>query len=438
MRTPNPMYPAPVERQRFMGGFSNPTLSYDMLWQSCVPVTNVPVAATVGVGETKSCKDYVIPMFKQRRANGEVFFNPVSLVKREQVLSSAFTAYELASKTGSSCSGITRYAGYRYNGNHCGQLANLTHGVSNATLPIRAVTDSDIGRAQKEAGTAAIANVGNTESNSDFLQTIAELQQLSSLVKDPMRQLSILITGMEKKARRTEKLNKTQRVEALAKLWITYRLAIRPLMVDIDTIISKMGSVSNERVRRTSRGFASLSGTSSLTRTRTTSNGTESCILSVTDDVKVRAMTLHEHTIHWGEHYGLTATNLASLPWNLVTLSFVADWFGNVGDVLAMGTPRPGYEHLGSCLTVKRETTNLYTVPPPVITDTTSNWTSLISGSFTVRETSYTRVSSLPFGFVTRANFRFDEITRLADAASLAFIMRARLTSLASVILLRK
>lgn len=56
---------------------------------------------------------------------------------------------------------------------------------------------------------------------------------------------------------------------------------------------------------------------------------------------------------------GLSPTQLLSVGWEMIPFSFVADWVVDVGSWLRAWEPKPWILYLGSCVSVKTETTRI-------------------------------------------------------------------------------
>jgi hypothetical protein len=119
---------------------------------------------------------------------------------------------------------------------------------------------------------------------------------------------------------------------------------------------------------------------------------------------------------------GLSYKNLVTLPWELTKMSFVYDWFANIGDLIGSLVPAFGLNQIGSCTVVERKridswvstgytlvNPSVFTVlqpPSPCSHKKTTTW--------------YTRSIGLGApSLAIKLDFGFDKLLRSADAAAL-------------------
>jgi hypothetical protein len=118
---------------------------------------------------------------------------------------------------------------------------------------------------------------------------------------------------------------------------------------------------------------------------------------------------------------GFTAKGLVTLPWELLTLSFVVDWFVNVGDYLGALAPSPGWNQLGTILCVTEEIVNTVTALGDTEDTQLYSILSPVQGSATIKVTTEWRQAPYPPSLVVRPKFGlFDGGLRDADAFFLA------------------
>jgi hypothetical protein len=141
--------------------------------------------------------------------------------------------------------------------------------------------------------------------------------------------------------------------------------------------------------------------------------------ITTVEHIEVRAMSLDEYTATVYSNVGLTTKGLLTTPWELVPYSFVADWFLNVGDFINALAPAPGWDQLGSALSVKSarvtvaKTTGLTVLDPNYVNKR------MPRGSFELLEESRSRGPlGLP-SLVVKSDFRLDNLTRQLDSLAL-------------------
>jgi hypothetical protein len=136
--------------------------------------------------------------------------------------------------------------------------------------------------------------------------------------------------------------------------------------------------------------------------------------------LSARAMSLDEVEFTLSDDFGFTTKGLTTLPWELVTYSFVADWLLNIGDLLGALVPAgPGWKILGSCLVMERFTT--YTWRPVSTTCINAGYdmTRPITGHVGMTSLHKWRQPLEAPGLVFKSDFRLDSVTRCVDSLAL-------------------
>lgn len=381
------------------------------------PIAFVRGRFTTGTYETMS--DTVIPRFQSRRAKGEVFFNPMQYEKRVSGISSG-TGWEHINNVQTNCGGTLvnkRYYSNPGDDDTDNFIASAFGSGLNGSVPVTGIlTPSEIGLLVSEASTRVRANRGLADSNT--FESLAEINQTVKMLGSPIR-------GLNKFLNRN-----LSRIRAMdgAKAWLAYRYGVRPFVNDINTIVGGLAKPVGRR-RKTTRASLSLSrsGESSAFGVL----GSYRCLVNkqIIDEVLVRAMSLDEFEATLGFNTGFTGKGLMGLPWELISHSFVVDWFVNVGDFLYAHLPAFGYKQLGSCVTIRRRITNVYTVM----------YNNFLTAGFTVTKqpggTNYgsietvTRQALSAPSLQVKSDFRFHELTRVADGMALLAVQLGKLFS---------
>lgn len=136
------------------------------------------------------------------------------------------------------------------------------------------------------------------------------------------------------------------------------------------------------------------------------------------DKLMLRAMSLDEMMITRAHELGFSFKGLVTTPYELVSYSFVADWFANFGDYLGSFVPDVGFHNLGSCLTSSRDVVNTWEAASAVAV---GNYTlDRAPNAFMTHERkSKERTGLLSPRLVVKSDFRFGKATRVADAFTL-------------------
>lgn len=357
--------------------------------------------------------------FHAKRRRGEFVMSPMmhSYEKRESFGQSAVTLTSVAP----TCTSPLRYAKYY----ETGALFGYMHG---AYVPSQMLTLLDSGamlRLQTEVRTRALAERGRLGAN--LIESFAEMDQVWHMLRNPLENIrhfsrDFVATRKSKSGLVRRGVNKHgDWAELGAAEWLRYRYGIRPLMEDIKAAF---------RVARTA-----YSNKPETVRTRASgalfASDIQSSVL-VLGVLTVNFDQLNAHRYDYRVTYvdqitrspwrdlGLTPENLLVLPWELTRMSFVADWFVNIGDVLYANVPRVNLVSKGGCGTYVDDRTVTFA---PTRTACTSAYT--LSGSATdmlrwSKRTKERRLLGLQdSGLVIKADFRLDHFNRAADALAL-------------------
>lgn len=372
-------------------------------------------------GIVRTMSDIVVPQFRRRSAEGEVFFNPMSSTRAE------FTS--------NSDSGVVRQvtpawaAGqtYRAGGDYLSYLlGGSSTPVSKIPEPVR-LASLPVDAAVIEACTKAAAR----PSDASLLVTIAETQKTLRMLPGALHSWRGFLQRLNTVGPRNwDELgrNTLRQLKAhermLTEFWLQARFGLRPLVMDTLGALKAVQRVYDDKlVRQTARGHATFSvsdvvsdfygGLQQRSYTRTTRN-----------EVSVRAMSLWEGGLYLGDQLGLSARNVPEAVIDLTRFSFVVNWLVNVNDFArSLGSAfDSGFRTLGGChvVTVSNSTVWQFTG-----SDTTSDPTyevaSDASGIATAVREERWRVPGLKAPkLALRADpYRFLTDLRLLDAATL-------------------
>lgn len=398
-----------VSRTRSRGGF----FTYGTKCTQWVKDRNCSDATDVKLGEYTTCKvgslqtttDVVVPNFELRRSRGEVFFNPYQSTRQDSFVDQDGNgpAYQTVAN---SCSSPVKHQTGHYDGPW---LASLV--APGVTVPVvKCVSESEIASLQKEISTKVLANRGKSSNN--LFESLAEYKQTLSMLNGPIKSLYRLFGKMEG----------TVRVMRPDEAWLVFRYGIKPAVNDIQGIISGMKQATGKK-RESTRAKGEILGHNSVSSTYMnfaglTINTTVQNI--ITDSVHVSAVSLDEYVATLASNIGFTPKGLITVPWELLSYSFVYDWFVNVGDFLSAFAPAPGYQQLGSCLVTQREIENVYTVSNLAYNAGYITLTRGWDGELRSRLITKTRTPLKPAGLVVRNDFKLvASATRQGDAIAL-------------------
>jgi hypothetical protein len=391
--------------------------------------------------------DDVVPNFKARSAKGEVFFNAMSAL--ESTLNSAKLGGPLIF-TGNAlqCSAPNQYQSiYEFGAEY--PLSNLSAAFAKSgdgwwiSPPI--LSNGEIENALDEASTRCHSERGRPPTN--LWETIAERKQSYVMLHSYMESVKLILKGMyadvlnERRNSPFRKLAKAgSRITAgAAGAWLISRYGLLPLISDIQTLLKQLRASLDEAERHTARGKAVVgrSTQSSISYIPSGNHIVQNGYFLYTDEITVRATSLDEWKLTILDHFGLGSKDLVTLPWELLTLSFVADWFVNIGDFVGAIVPTPGVNQLGSCISYKRvrSTTCVVTGYSPLgIASVTSSATMSKTGS-TVERVRFPGLRTPSLVILNRSKIDPDldkNRQRIVDAAAL---IGQRLAGIANLLL---
>lgn len=135
--------------------------------------------------------------------------------------------------------------------------------------------------------------------------------------------------------------------------------------------------------------------------------------------IDISAFSIDDIEVSLANLLGFTTKGFVTLPWELTRLSFVADWLANVGHFIGAISPAPGWNQLGSSLTVRRDSTSRYIATNSVPWNNDYSVITPWSGSYMVRQLTISRSLNPTPSLVINADFGFDRSTRVADSLAL-------------------
>jgi hypothetical protein len=213
--------------------------------------------------------------------------------------------------------------------------------------------------------TAAWADVDQSEMLA--YASIGELPETIRWVADCFRRLikvlALFRARKVKLALKRQFLKPVQMADALASFWLEMRYAVRPLMFEMEQLIASIQAETRPK-RFTARGFHEVFDVSETSHEENIVHSkeyvTDTCVTSRSSSY--RAGVLYEIGINegnWIEVFGLDKP-LESI-YELTKLSFVLDWFLNVGNLLGSWTVSSNLTPRGSWLTENHTITKVIT-----------------------------------------------------------------------------
>jgi hypothetical protein len=200
----------------------------------------------------------------------------------------------------------------------------------------------DISLAESYASQASLQAHSKTTASANLYATLGEMPETIGLIKDIFRSLMKIVIYMKK--RQFLKLWKYLKKADLIDLRMTYRYGIRPLAYDLQSYQNVLDSISQKVEKFTAKSGTSFSR---VINDRSTAIDVPypgmSCGYTRSHNM---SGTAGAGVVYNVENMGLDVTlGLYEIPqaiWELTTLSFVLDWFCNVGTIISALMPKAG------------------------------------------------------------------------------------------------
>lgn len=280
---------------------------------------------------------------------------------------------------------------------------------------------STIARLSDLTSTAVLAQRGKF-GESNLYESLAEIDKTLGMLKDIFERAHRLQNALFFKKGGVAKLRSMS--NEVAAQYLATRYGFKPLIQDLKGILAGLDKPLGSRIVRvkSSETWRSVTNT-----TLPTVNDADSVFytrnLRTDELLTVRSIALDNVELTMMKVLGLGWKDLLTVPWELKSYSFVVDWFANVGDYLSWFAPDIGLSPVGSCTVVDYSRV-----------DTVSYGITLASG----RVGTYTLTSGSPPPTFSRllhykdrrsmslvphlnwkSDFKFDNLTRVLDAAAL-------------------
>lgn len=301
--------------------------------------------------------DTVVPQWKPKINRGEIVSNDHLMVK----LNSTFHPLYMFTKVKSGSDITSTYGGVFPTGFSLAS-DNIPIPLPDTLAKALALISSDAGSLRAEAVTTAFSRVDVSEL--EMLASLGEMPETIDWFGDVLRRLIAAMAMLKKrqyldvmkqlKSLKTGKglYRATKGTANIAEdTWMEWRYAIRPLIFEVKSYLEALDSKIETELRKTARKQVYDKTYSESIVTGSTSSVVYRADVrrKETTERLIRAgviYSLDPELTGWWTHLGLDAP--VSAAWAVTRLSFVLDWFFNIGQWIASWEPRLGLTPLTS------------------------------------------------------------------------------------------
>jgi len=398
-------------------------------------------------GKTKSTWDNVVRGYHKLRAKGQWIgsndFRSYE-TERTQTGSSRFTTSPTP-LTGYTCTAPNLLSQSEYSGQWLGYWCKVYSLFSGMNSPLTSEQQQSL---IGEVNTSCLAKRGEGEAN--YIESLAELDKAYAMIAEHLVKMYTFVREfqgrrnyklLQKLRRRQEKANAknigqylaagkqlgkkgNQYFSLLASEWLAFRYGLSPIISDIKAALKVIRTDFDKKpIVHTTRSKGSLNGSAHDNFGLTAGSLVYDITRQLTHLFSVQAVYHEEYVPTPYNKLGLTFKNAVGLGWELTHLSFVLDWFANVGDLIYANIPRIGVRSLGGSYFIL-ETRYLVVAGGPISVTPAQVLNYTVSGSLSevcVQKTATKRrfpelkAPTLVF----KSDFRLDHFNRAADAVAL-------------------
>lgn len=328
--------------------------------------TIVPYSTTwVQTYHFKEMEDVEIENFYVRRSKGEVFCNPMTSTETMIEEPPCYVDRAFVNKW-NACSPVkTLYGGQRWTGEFRSLSLLQINGTGIApwapqpNIDVTRLCDLAVTRAWSRCDLSEVSSLVTIGEGKETFNWLFSIFKRASKIKRDLKKLRLREVYQSAKAIRKSRLKfigKGLLPRELANDWMEARYAIRPLVFELLQWIDAINAKIPKAARLTFRGQMAEEASSNASWTFTgPGNQIRDVIGTAKREVTVRAGVLTDlRNCTWINIYGLDKG--IDAIWDLLPLSFVWDWFWNVGETIASWTPEWGLTPLASWYVVNDTT----------------------------------------------------------------------------------
>lgn len=204
--------------------------------------------------------------------------------------------------------------------------------------------------------TLAEANAGVYDLLTEIAELPSTLGYLAGVVKTSattIREHKKRVDALRKQLAKVTGKTAEKVARKLASAWLQFRYAIMPLVYSVEDIKETLKSYKRIFAKWKQKDTSDFSFEVSGWDRNGAATSTKRCFIKRSFDPEGLVDQL----------LGVLNVNPFSTAWELVTLSFVVDWFINIGDAISAFTMEPDFTGEGSCFSEKIDGSFTFTIP---------------------------------------------------------------------------
>lgn len=370
---------SPGYRTRTTGVF---TSSQQQRWQWADSTSSAAAKATWSTGyksqtdgKVRTMTDFVTPGYKKASSEGQIVNTWMWATTDERALSGSGPRFQTDVPNGSG--GFTNYWGdLQGPGWSSGALTSPISKPGTASPSIDSLMDI--------TKTRCFGNIDKPDFQSAV--TLGEIKETIGFLSNPFKTGLRLAETLNGKLRRAGVFNRSVNLDKrkirndLASGYLAFQYGLKPLVKEIVGILETLRVQLDQKPKReTARAKGELRHSNSWTAQESFSGINYTATYTYERTVTIRCGILYENlaaTTTDSDIWGIRPKDIPLALWQVSSLSFVVDWFVNVGDFISALTPSAGTRTLSMWIT---------TVTEEKTTRVCSNYILPISGWYTAR-----------------------------------------------------
>lgn len=223
-----------------------------------------------------------------------------------------------------------------YHATFKGLISPFYFGDMAQLAPVPPALSSLRARAREQAQLEAWASL--QEADIPLASYLAEAKETAKSLIDVGKNALFLTIGHKETLQKAKAaMKKKDKLSQIADAWLRYRYEVTPLMLQISEMLEFLDRGERERLVVTGRVSRKLDDTVVI-GTKSFAGSVNTFEKRINDEV-IASTKLYPSAVRTETDYGLQAHDAIAALWEIATLSFVVDWFVDIGGYLAAWRP---------------------------------------------------------------------------------------------------